>query len=68
MQPHREAALSILYRLIWVFWGHYTRGKKKQHIFLGGGAFPLACGSSQVRDGTCTTAVTQAAAVTKPDP
>ena len=28
----------------------------------------MACGSSQAKDGTCTTAVTQATAVTMQDP
>ena len=34
-------------------------------IFL---AIPMACGSSQGGDRTCTTAATQAVAVTMPDP
>ena len=34
-------------------------------VFL---ALPVACGSFQARDRTLTTAVTQATAVTKPDP
>ena len=37
-------------------------------FFLGGRAMPKACGNYQAKDQTCATAMTQAAAVTTPDP
>ena len=48
--------------------GVSLRFTAKLRPFFGGWGLPAECGSSQARDGTRTTAVTQAAAATMLDP
>ena len=67
---HRPVATAPIRLLAWE--PPYAEGaaqeitkKKKKNFFL---AVPEACGSSQARDQTCATAVTQAAEATTPDP
>ena len=76
MQPKEKKNVYLFFFPSWLSVGYETRftvwcTQMKDvfiilfFIFL---AMPMANGSSQARDGTCTAAVTPAAAVTTPDP